>query len=259
MKYRLFIKMVAAALWIFVTVFAVVIIYAAMIADSHSVFGHRLYIIETGSMEPKISVGELIIVKDVKKSDLKIGDIITFTSNDPEIRGKNNTHKIERIDPKDDSVFYTRGEANPLEDKYPVNFSDIKGKVIYHSAFFGSVIRFFMNPVYMLLLIVIPIIAFSFIDIKKQIRKIRELSKIHAENGKRTVKSRFFRLIVKIIDKSENGLNKFIDFIMVHIFRQTPPPTPEEIEERNARLLKIIEMDAWDMIKKRAEENQNKK
>lgn len=57
--------------------------------------GYKFMIVSSGSMEPTLPVGSLVIVTPCDYEDLKEGDIVTFTSSDPESGGGLNfTHRI---------------------------------------------------------------------------------------------------------------------------------------------------------------------
>jgi len=43
-------------------------------------FGWSLDAVRSGSMEPEISTGDLVVTKPVSTDEIKVGDIITFSS-----------------------------------------------------------------------------------------------------------------------------------------------------------------------------------
>lgn len=97
------------------------------------IIGVRPYIVIGYSMEPEIPI--LSITLDIKQSEYKVGDVITFKSSPgSSIR---NTHRIVSIVRNaDNSINYyiTHGdnpniEAETVENVKPQN---IDGKVIYH-------------------------------------------------------------------------------------------------------------------------------
>lgn len=87
--------------------------------DYTNIIGYSIFEVVTGSMEPTISVGDLVIVK--RESNYKVNDIITYRIDDDFI-----THRIVRVDNK---YFYTRGDANNSDDNKIVD-SQIIGKSI---------------------------------------------------------------------------------------------------------------------------------
>lgn len=96
-------------------------------------FGYSCLKVITGSMEPEIKAGENIIIKKCK--EYKIGDIITYVTNELEIV----THRIVS---KEEELYYTKGDANNSQDYNPISISQIYGKVIFH---FNS---FFPNSIF---------------------------------------------------------------------------------------------------------------
>src|SRR5690606_31646537 len=68
--------------------------------------------IQTGSMEPVLSPGDLIIVRKQPVAAYNPGDIVTFIN--PGNRSQTVTHRIlEKADGPYRSVFTTKGDANP--------------------------------------------------------------------------------------------------------------------------------------------------
>ena len=94
-----------------------------------NLFGYMPMTVESDSMVPTFSKGDLIICKDIDDINaLKEGDVITFWTI---IDGKRvkNTHRIVGINESDGSKsFVTRGDNNPVDDTLPANSSDIIGK-----------------------------------------------------------------------------------------------------------------------------------
>lgn len=85
--------------------------------------GMRALIISSGSMEPELMIGDVIIIK--QDDDYNVGDIITFNDNNSLV-----THRIVK---KDGSQFVTKGDNNNTQDREIVNYTDIQGKVILNS------------------------------------------------------------------------------------------------------------------------------
>lgn len=87
--------------------------------DVPNISGYSLFRVMTGSMEPKIPVDSLIVVKRTAPANLQTGDVISFFSRDPSLLGEVNTHRIVEISDKDNTlVFTTKGDANNVEDRY---------------------------------------------------------------------------------------------------------------------------------------------
>ena len=112
-----------------VLVTALLVIVAAMVLAVQIVpqaRGGASLIIETGSMKPTISPGDVVAVMPVPVADLNIGDIITYATAENLI-----THRIIAFEGYgDDLRVITQGDANNSEDA-PVNPGQIRGRVTY--------------------------------------------------------------------------------------------------------------------------------
>ena len=85
------------SIFIIVTIVSLVFVYtmlqnAGRIPD---IMGYRLYVVQSGSMEPDIQTGSLVISKRVSPDNLVVGDVITFKSKDESTTLV--THRINEI------------------------------------------------------------------------------------------------------------------------------------------------------------------
>jgi signal peptidase len=84
-------------------------------------------IIATGSMEPLIKPGDVIIVKKVDPETLVVGDIIQFRKDGVLI-----SHRIiDEYEENKVKYYITKGDNNSVADHDPVGLEQIKGKVIH--------------------------------------------------------------------------------------------------------------------------------
>lgn len=85
-------------------------------------------VVATGSMEPLIRPGDIVLLERIRTEEqvlnLKSGDIIQFQREDIRI-----THRIIKvnIDKSGKMTFLTKGDNNPVEDVQPVDPNNIKG------------------------------------------------------------------------------------------------------------------------------------
>ena len=149
---------------------------AAMFALSHntqkSYFGYRLYSVKTPSMTPTAGEthpgtqagfyeGDMILVKLVDPSTIKVGDIITY------IPGTNpNTYLSHRVvqvlDQLNDDpglYFITKGDANPSNDP-PVAAKVVVGKVVFSVRGVGAVLEFIQENLILSLICVVSLFGF---------------------------------------------------------------------------------------------------
>ncbi|NCC86532.1 MAG: signal peptidase I [Clostridia bacterium] len=96
----------------------------------------------SGSMEPTYKTGSIIYVKSVDATSIKVKDPITFYMNNSKTVA---THRVVRIDSQNQS-FYTKGDANNIEDPMPVAFSSLIGKPIFTIPYLGYLSAFITTP-----------------------------------------------------------------------------------------------------------------
>lgn len=118
-----------------ITILLVVIVVFLIV--SKLFFGIEVNAVITGSMEPDLPVGSLIIVKPAGYEDINIGDDITFS------RGESSVLVTHRVIQKSDETkeIITQGIANNTADS-PISYADIKGKVIFSIPLIGYAIIF---------------------------------------------------------------------------------------------------------------------
>lgn len=125
---------------------------------------YKIMTVLSGSMEPEIKGGSIIIVKPY--SDYKIGDVITFgPRNETQTP---TTHRIYDIKVVGGSpVYITKGDANNAPDQKEVNKSDVLGKVLFSVPFMGYVVDFVKKPIGFILIIIVPAAIIIYDEIKK--------------------------------------------------------------------------------------------
>jgi signal peptidase I len=64
--------------------------------EQPSIFGYKIYEVQSGSMTPTINVGSLIIVKQINPKDIKTNDIITYKGSTQSLV----THRVVDIQKK---------------------------------------------------------------------------------------------------------------------------------------------------------------
>lgn len=114
--------------FVFFIVFILLMIFLMSSGKHISIAGYQVLRVLTSSMEPTISENTCIIIKKVPVEDLKVGDVITFTSDDPQIQGLYNTHRIHDIvEENGETLYVTKGDAIDAVDAYPVHQDQVAG------------------------------------------------------------------------------------------------------------------------------------
>ena len=141
-----------------------------------NLFGFIPMTVESDSMKPTFSKGDLIICKQVDDVNaLSKDDVITFWTI---IDGKRvkNTHRIVSVEDENGVKSYiTRGDNNSIDDSVPVYTSDIIGKwTKVKLPVFGKVLDFIRTKTGFFVCIVIPMAIFFLFELYKFIATIIE-------------------------------------------------------------------------------------
>lgn len=113
----------------------VLLMILASVLISKLCFNVEMKAVLTGSMEPEIPVGSLVIINPTPYEEISIGDDITF------VRDSNLTLVTHRVIGKDDETHYitTQGIANNSPDK-PTSYANVVGKVVLHIKYLGYLV-----------------------------------------------------------------------------------------------------------------------
>ena len=120
------------------------------------------YVVLSGSMEPTLSPGDVVIVDAT--ATVGIGDIITYDTGDQ----VPTTHRV--IDERDGG-YQTKGDANENVDSGLVAFESVIGRTIITIPFVGYVILWANSPVGYVLLVVIPLVLLGVSELRKWARQ----------------------------------------------------------------------------------------
>lgn len=130
---------------------------------------YQLLTVVSGSMEPTIHTGSMVVVKPVE--NYKIGDIITFKLS-PLVKTPT-THRIIEIEVMEGVPIYTtKGDKNNSPDVSRVYQKHIVGKVITRIPLLGYVVDFLKKPIGFILVIIIPATLVIFDEIRKIYKEI---------------------------------------------------------------------------------------
>ena len=124
------------------TVLVTLVVLCAVFLMGSRLIGFRVFTVISGSMEPHYSVGDLIYVKEVKPSEIKVGDPVTFVLNEDLTVA---THRVIEIDQKN-QLLRTKGDANNTADASPVHFNNVIGIPKFSIPLLGYVSDFIQNP-----------------------------------------------------------------------------------------------------------------
>ena len=136
------------------TVLVALMVLCAVFLLGSRMIGYECYNVISPSMTPVYDVGDLIYVKEVDPYTIQPGDVITFIVNEDLVIG---THRVVRVD-TEKKHFYTKGDANEIEDAEPVHFNNVIGVPQFSIPKLGYVSDFVQNPPGMYITVAVGIV-----------------------------------------------------------------------------------------------------
>lgn len=161
-KYKSFVRIKNTIGWFLVVLLGiamVIIVVTRINGNTPTVFGYTIFRVTTGSMEPELKIGDIILDKSVEKTEIKVGDIISYEGQG-NLEGMVITHKVIKApykDEKGNTMLQTKGVANNVVDS-PINLSQVKAKFVAKIPYVDTLYNLFLSPwglVIFLLLIVL--------------------------------------------------------------------------------------------------------
>lgn len=111
----------------------------ALVAGTAAILGYRGEVILTGSMQPALHPGDLVVAQRVTAGRLAVGDIVSFRSRS----GITITHRVRTIVRGRDGRLRieTRGDANSVSEHWVVPPGSQVGRIVLTVPHLGSVTR----------------------------------------------------------------------------------------------------------------------
>lgn len=133
-------------------------------------FGFGMTVVLSGSMEPELSVDDLLIV--TPSDTYEVGDVVVYQTQ--------RTAVVHRIVSINGDKIITRGDANNTDDD-PITKENIKGKVIFAIPFIGLIVNLIKTPFGTILLLGAAVWLLESSFKKEKDKKAEELAAIRRE------------------------------------------------------------------------------
>ena len=181
-------------------------------------FGIKPFVVITGSMEPVISGGDLVMTKTIHPAAVRPNDIISYKSGNSII-----THRvIEIIEQNDEIVFITKGDANNSADEVSVKFAQVESIYLFRIKKLGNLAMFMQTPLGIIVFFGIPLCAFIIYDIIR-----RRFTDKAANDG---ALAEIERLKAKLAQKENGGHENSVNENHVE---ETPETEEENSEDQD--------------------------
>ena len=134
--------------------------------------GYHVFTVLSGSMEPTLAVGDVVVEAPLAPRDARVGDVITFRS--PGDQARLLTHRIVRVRATGHTVaFVTRGDANTGTEHWSIPEDGVLGRVSYRVPKLGYLTNRLGSRFGRLGLIVIPALLLGLYELERIWRPAR--------------------------------------------------------------------------------------
>ena len=131
-----------------------------------SLLGHQSFVVLSGSMEPAISTGDIVVVEKIEPSDARIGDVVSFRS--PDEPGKIVTHRVVDVRAVGEELrFVTKGDANNATERWTIARSGTIGRAKYRVPELGYVTNRIGSAYGRIAFIVLPALLLAALELKR--------------------------------------------------------------------------------------------
>ncbi|MEH7385964.1 signal peptidase I [Bacillus sp. JJ1521] len=136
-----------------------------------SIFGYKMLTVLSGSMEPLLSPGDVIFVKELDPNLVKVNDVITYQKGEQTFI----THRVVDMFTNVGAIsFQTKGDANNVNDQELVEPNQIVGTLKFHIPKVGYIANMLKSKLGLFLiggviLVFVLLKSVRVISIKKQV------------------------------------------------------------------------------------------
>ncbi len=142
------------ATWVVIAVIAIMGLYI-LTSNFPMSFGFRSYLVQSGSMEPTIMTGDIVVIQS--QSEYRKNDVITFHDKENRVV----THRIANMETKDGTqMITTKGDANRSDDFDTIAPDQIIGKVTLTIPKLGFLVAYGKSLPGLIIMVLIPAALF---------------------------------------------------------------------------------------------------
>jgi signal peptidase len=129
-------------------------------------FGMHSFTVLSGSMEPTISTGDVIVVKTISPLEAKVGDVVSFR--DPDNPNRLLSHRVIQMRVMPEGVaFVTKGDANTGVERWQIARNGTIGKAEYKIPKIGYATNRLGSKFGRLLFLVLPLILLAGLELRR--------------------------------------------------------------------------------------------
>lgn len=128
-----------------------------------TLFGYQVLRVSSGSMEPKLNIGDVILSKEVTAQELNTGDIITYKGTQGAVAGKLVTHAVTQAPYVGEDGLYriqTQGISEGAPPDPLITQTQLVGRMVCVIPFINYLYNFFLTPWGLVVIILVILILF---------------------------------------------------------------------------------------------------
>ena len=138
--------------------------------------GYRSMTVMSGSMEPAIRTGDVVVNRPIAPLEARVGDVVTFR--EPGAGSRFITHRVRRITARGGRVtFITKGDANTGTERWTMPAGGELGRVQFHLPRLGYALFWTRGRHAILILITIPALLLGAMTLARIWRSPGEVSR----------------------------------------------------------------------------------
>lgn len=151
--------------WAGLVALAIVVFALLSLTVGPLLFPYKALVVYSGSMEPTIPVGAVIIDTPIAAQDVKVGDVITFSR--PDRPNELVTHRVYKIvtGPNGQREWTTKGDANAQPDAWVVQASGLGYKYDFNIPYIGYGLNWMQQPLGRVLFLIVPAAALGLLTL----------------------------------------------------------------------------------------------
>lgn len=149
-----------------ITLILILVVCAAALTIIGPFIGWRVNVVLSGSMEPALQTGSVILTRPIAPEQVKAGDIILFSSGPG--GSFYTTHRVIGISQSPDLQFTTKGDANKDKDPSPVSSAQLAGVLVLGIPYLGYILPLIKTPLGIVMLIGLPALILIALEVNKR-------------------------------------------------------------------------------------------
>jgi signal peptidase I len=135
--------------------------------------GGQSFTVMSGSMEPAIHTGDVVVDRRISPLDVRVGDVVTFR--DPSDQTRLITHRLRSVSVRDGVArMVTKGDANNTVERWNVSVDGTIGRVGYRVPRLGYALSWAGGRSGRLLLIALPALLLALLQLVRIWRSERK-------------------------------------------------------------------------------------